>query len=160
MNIKNLFVKTEEKVKLDNEIFNGESHLKLNIKPVSESEKTWSYFAHLSAFLGYMIPFGHILGPFLIWNAKKDESEFVANHAKAALNFQITFTLFLFVAIFLYMFAFGFAMKQEEFFPFLLGMWFFPIIFFYFVELYVIVKAISATSKSKKNKYPFTINFI
>jgi len=58
---------------------------------MSESdERNWSLFSHLGMFFNLFIPFGSILTPLLIWQINKDKSEFVADHAKEALNFQLT----------------------------------------------------------------------
>ncbi len=50
-------------------------------------EKTMAMLAHL---LGIVTSF---LGALLIWLIKKDQSEFVNDQGKEALNFQITFVL-------------------------------------------------------------------
>ena len=54
---------------------------------------------HLSALAGYIIPFGNVLGPLLIWQIKKNEFPSVEEHGKAALNFQLTVLIALFVSI-------------------------------------------------------------
>ena len=56
----------------------------------SAEEKQWALFAHLSALIGYIIPFGSIIGPLVIWQIKKNEMPFVDDQGKEALNFQIT----------------------------------------------------------------------
>jgi uncharacterized protein len=57
----------------------------------SENERTWGMLAHLSALAGLVLPLiGIVLGPLLVWLARRDESEFVAAHAKEALNFNIS----------------------------------------------------------------------
>lgn len=61
-------------------------------------EKNWSLFCHLAAITGFVIPFGNVIGPLVVWLIKKDESEQVNSHGKAALNFQITMTLAMIVA--------------------------------------------------------------
>ena len=55
--------------------------------------RTWNMLCHLSALAGFIIPFGNILGPLLIWQIKKLEFPSVVVHGKAALNFQITVTI-------------------------------------------------------------------
>ena len=65
----------------------------------TKEERNWALFAHLSAFAGHFIPFGHIGGPLLIWLLKKDEMPLVNDQGKEALNFQITMTLAFIVAI-------------------------------------------------------------
>jgi uncharacterized protein len=59
--------------------------------PSPESQaRTWNMLCHLSALAGFIIPFGSILGPLLVWQIKKNEIPSVIVHGKAALNFQIT----------------------------------------------------------------------
>ncbi|MFW6060673.1 MAG: DUF4870 domain-containing protein [Phycisphaeraceae bacterium] len=58
--------------------------------------------AHVTALAGFVIPFGNVVGPLVIWLIKKDEMPFVADQAKEALNFQITVTLALFACGFLF----------------------------------------------------------
>jgi uncharacterized Tic20 family protein len=61
-------------------------------RPVpSESDvRTWQTACHLSALAGFVLPFGNILGPLLVWQLKKHEIPAVEPHGKAALNFQLT----------------------------------------------------------------------
>jgi uncharacterized protein len=57
----------------------------------SESERTWAMLAHLAALAGIVVWLvGAILGPLVVWLVRRDESEFVAEHAREALNFNIT----------------------------------------------------------------------
>ncbi|MEI6194367.1 MAG: DUF4870 domain-containing protein [Verrucomicrobiota bacterium] len=55
---------------------------------------------HLSALAGLVFPFGHLLGPLIVWQIKKNEFPSVDVHGKAALNFQITVTIAVFVGAF------------------------------------------------------------
>ena len=57
---------------------------------LSAEAKQWAMFAHLSALLGFLIPFGSIVAPLVIWQIKKNEFPFVDDQGKEALNFQIT----------------------------------------------------------------------
>jgi uncharacterized Tic20 family protein len=61
--------------------------------------RMWNMFCHLSALAGYIIPFGNVLGPLLIWQIKRNEFPSVEEHGKAALNFQLTVLIALFVGI-------------------------------------------------------------
>ena len=54
--------------------------------------------AHISALSGFIIPFGSILGPLIIWLIKRDEMSFVNDQAKEALNFNISMTIYAIVA--------------------------------------------------------------
>ena len=54
----------------------------------TEDERMWGMLAHLSGLIAGIVglPF---LGPLIVWLMKKDESPFVGDQAKEALNFQI-----------------------------------------------------------------------
>lgn len=56
---------------------------------VSQDEKTWGMVAHLSALAGFLIPFGNVIGPLIVWLVKKDTLSFVDDQGKEALNFNI-----------------------------------------------------------------------
>lgn len=69
--------------------------------PTSE-QRNWAMAAHLSALVVTLgIPFGHIVGPLVVLLMKGGESPFVARHAKASLNYQITITIIAFAVILL-----------------------------------------------------------
>jgi uncharacterized protein len=61
--------------------------------------RMWNMLCHLSALAGYIIPFGNVLGPLIIWQIKKSEFPSVEEHGKAALNFQITVLIALLAGI-------------------------------------------------------------
>jgi len=66
----------------------------------SQDERNWGLAAHLSALVAVAgIPFGHIIGPLLVLLIKGKESAFVAGHARASLNYQLTLSLVVIVAI-------------------------------------------------------------
>ena len=56
----------------------------MNTESISQDEKTMALLAHLGGIFFGFIP------ALVIWLIKKDESAFVAEQAKEALNFQIT----------------------------------------------------------------------
>jgi len=58
------------------------------------SEKNTAAFTHLSILSQYMIPFGNYIFPILIWSSYKDKSEFVNDHGKQTLNFQLSLLLY------------------------------------------------------------------
>ena len=57
---------------------------------VPQEERTFGMLCHISALAGYIIPFGNILGPLVMWLIKKEQMPFVDEQGKEALNFQIT----------------------------------------------------------------------
>ncbi len=56
----------------------------------TQDERTWGMLAHLTAFAGFIVPFGNVFGPLVVWLMKRDQSAFVAEQGKEALNFNIT----------------------------------------------------------------------
>ena len=59
---------------------------------------TWAMVCHLAMLVGYLIPFGNIIGPLVVWQLKKEESPFIDEHGREAVNFQICYTIYIFVA--------------------------------------------------------------
>ena len=73
----------------------------------SSDERMWSILVHAAAFAGVLVPFGMILGPFIVWIIKKPESLLVDRHGRAALNFQISMLIYYIVAGILVFVAIG-----------------------------------------------------
>jgi len=109
-----------------------------------KDERIWGMLCHLIAFSGFVVPFGSILGPLIIWLIKKDEMPFVDDQGKESLNFQLTMLIAFVVAFVLIFVIIGF---------FLLGM----------LSIYEIVMLIIATIKANEGvryRYPYAIRFI
>ena len=68
---------------------------------VPADARTWAAIAHFSGYLGFLIPLGNVVGPFVGWLIKSDGHEFVADQCKEALNFQISMTIYLAVTFLL-----------------------------------------------------------
>src|SRR6266571_8238308 len=66
--------------------------------PTSE-ERQWGLLAHLSGLIASFLGGLSFLGPLVVWIIKKDQSPFVADQAKEALNFQIAVTIAVWVSI-------------------------------------------------------------
>ncbi|MGG6237835.1 DUF4870 domain-containing protein [Nodosilinea sp. AN01ver1] len=60
--------------------------------------RMWAMLAHLSALSGFVIPFGNIVGPLIVWLVKRNEMAFVADQGKEALNFNISMTIYMLVS--------------------------------------------------------------
>lgn len=62
---------------------------------ISADDRNWAMYANLAGLLLLAnIPFVNVIGPLLVYlKARKEPSAFVIEHARASLNFQITFTL-------------------------------------------------------------------
>jgi len=99
---------------------------------------------HLSAFAGYFIPFGHILGPLLVWLLKREESAFIDAHGKEALNFQISVTIYAVISAILILVVIGFLLL--------------PILLVF--EIIVVIIAAVRANNGLEYRYPVTIRFI
>ena len=58
-------------------------------------------WCHMSALAGFVIPFGNIIGPLIVWQMKKNELPSVDAHGKQALNFQLTVAIALLATVIL-----------------------------------------------------------
>jgi uncharacterized protein len=72
-------------------------------------ERTWGMIAHLSALVASVVGFP-FLGPLIVLLTKGKESAWVEQHAKEALNFQITATVAIWVSAFLMFCLIGFVL--------------------------------------------------
>jgi len=76
----------------------------------SENDKNWALIAHLSCYIGFVgVPFGNIIGPLIIYFAKKDSSRYILFHCKESLNFNLSITLYGIIALILCFVLIGFV---------------------------------------------------
>jgi uncharacterized Tic20 family protein len=76
-----------------------------------DDARLWAALAHVAALAAYVgVPFGHILGPLIVWLIKKDRHAFISEHGKEALNFNITITLYTLIAFLLCFVVVGFVL--------------------------------------------------
>lgn len=116
--------------------------------PAGPTPNQWITILHLSALAGiFLVGFGHILGPFIIWLLKKQDVPGLDTAGKNVLNFQISWTLWGIVAAIVA--AFGSCLV----FPLAI-----PIVLFAFWLFYVIKGAIAASNGSPY-LFPLTIRF-
>ncbi|WP_422355940.1 DUF4870 domain-containing protein [Roseivirga pacifica] len=111
---------------------------------MSNLDRPWVLGAHIGTLLGYAVALGNFIVPLIIWLSKKDESEVIAMHAKASLNFQISMATYTIIAGILALVLIGL--------PFLLVL---PII-----NLICVILATIEADKGKLFKYPFSITFV
>ncbi|MCM3635295.1 MULTISPECIES: DUF4870 domain-containing protein [Paenibacillus] len=114
----------------------------------TQEERTWSMLAHLSSLaallftgLGFICGF---IGPLIIWLLKKDQSHIVAENAKEALNFNISYTIYSLIAVMLVFLLVGFLLV--------------PIV--YVVWLVFAIIATVKTNQGQYYRYPFIFRFI
>ena len=110
----------------------------------TKDERMWAMIAHLSAVVGFIIPFGNIIAPLLIWILKKDESAFINDQGKEALNFQISVTIYAIVCVILIFVVIGILLI---------------IILGVLVLIFVIIASINSYD-GKAYRYPLTMRII
>src|SRR5262245_10154590 len=54
-------------------------------------ERTYATFEHLTVFVSWICP---VIPALVMWLIKKDESPFVSDHGKEAMNFQISLVIY------------------------------------------------------------------
>lgn len=111
---------------------------------MNQDEKNMALLCHLSALAMFVIPFGNILGPLIVWIVKKDSFPVVEVEAKEALNFQITVTIAIAVAGILSFILIGL--------PFLIAIGIANVVF--------IVLAAMTVSQGMPYRYPINLRLI
>jgi uncharacterized Tic20 family protein len=101
----------------------------------TEDERSMAMLVHVLSIFFWILP------GLIIYLLKKDESSFVAAHAKEAMNFQLTLTL-LYIVLFISLVG-------------IILLWV-P----YFIQLALCIVATMKASDRKLYRYPFTIRLI
>lgn len=116
----------------------------MNTFATPSEEKNWAMFCHLSALAGFIIPFGNVIGPLILWSMKKDFSELVDKEGKKALNFQISFIIYMLVSgVFVF-----------------IGIGILLLIALALLNLIFVVMAVVKTLNGEDYQYPLSINFL
>jgi uncharacterized Tic20 family protein len=111
----------------------------------SSSVRTWCILAHATALVGFLVPVaGHIVGPLIVWLAKRQDSPEIDAHGKESVNFQISMLIWNVIAAILCLVLIGI--------PILILLHILNIIF-------VIIASIQA-SEGKLYRYPLAIRLI
>jgi len=106
--------------------------------------RNWAMGCHLAALAGFIIPFGSIIGPLIVWLIKKDESSFVDRQGKESLNFQITMMIAFLVCFVLVFILVGFLLMALV------------VIF----DLIMIILAAIKTSEGEDFRYPISLRLV
>jgi len=111
----------------------------------SDKGRTWSMLAHLSALCAVVgIPFGHLVGPLVVWLIKRDELPEVDRHGRDSLNFQLSMTIYLIISglsIFIFV-----------------GIFLVPLVFA--MDVICVIIASIKVSRGEAFQYPLTIKFL
>jgi uncharacterized Tic20 family protein len=107
--------------------------------------RNWCVLAHALALVGFLVPVaGHIVGPLIVWLAKREDSPEIDAHGKESLNFQVSMLIYNVISGVLCLVLIGFL---------------FLLILHILNVIFVIIASIQA-SEGKLFRYPFTIRLI
>ena len=135
-------------------------------------QNTNAFLIHISAFAGFVFPFGHIITPLIAWQTLKDRNPFLDEQGKEAINFNISYTLYSFIlTLALIPLAIGsfftnfnnfdtfhFDLNTQHLFGFI-GIGTVAGILYAVGIALVLIAALKA-KEGENYKYPFTIKFI
>ena len=114
---------------------------------VAKEARMWAMFCHLAG-VGGLLPIvpiiGSVIAPFIIWQIKKDDFEFVDKHGKEALNFQISILIYALVAGLLCFACVGFVLLPAV----------------YILDVVFLLIAAIKANDGQHYLYPLTIRFI
>lgn len=112
---------------------------------VSKDEQNWAMGCHLAALAGFLVPFGNIIGPLVIWLMKRAEMPLVERHGKEALNFQITVSIAFLICVSLMFVLIGIPLM------FVVGIG---------ALILTIMAAVKVSNGELDYKYPFAIRLL
>ena len=111
----------------------------------SRDVRTWNVLCHATALAGFFVPWaGHILGPLIIWLAKRGDSPEIDAHGKESLNFQISMLIYNVIAGILCLVLIGFVILA----------------ILHILNLVLVIVASIQASDGKFYRYPLTIRLI
>jgi len=113
----------------------------------SKDARMWAMFSHLAALAGIVLPVvGCVVGPLVVWLIKREESPFIDQQGKEAVNFQISMLIYTVAAICLALVSCGFLVPL----PFAVGV----------VNLVFIIIAGIKANDGTAYRYPITMRFV
>ncbi len=111
----------------------------------SRDVRTWNVLCHATALAGFFVPWaGHILGPLIVWLAKRSDSPEIDENGKESLNFQISMLIYNVIAGLLCLVLIGFVILA----------------ILHILNLVLVIVASIQASERKFYRYPMTIRLI
>ena len=111
----------------------------------SSDVRMWNVLCHATALAGFFVPWaGHILGPLIVWLAKRNDSPEIDQHGKESLNFQISMLIYNVIAGVLCLVLIGFAILA----------------ILHILNLVLVIIAAIQASEGKFYRYPIAIRLI
>jgi len=111
----------------------------------SPNVRMWNVLCHATALAGFFVPWaGHILGPLIVWLAKRNDSPEIDEHGKESLNFQISMLIYNVIAGVLCLVLIGFVILA----------------ILHILNLVLVIIASIQASEGKFYRYPLAIRLI
>src|SRR4029434_9565964 len=109
----------------------------------SRDARTWNVLCHATALAGFFVPWaGHILGPLIVWLAKRGDSPEIDEHGRESLNFQISMLIYNVIAGVLCLVLIGFIILA----------------ILHILNLVLVIVASIQASSGKFYRYQYTIS--
>jgi uncharacterized protein len=132
------------------------------MEPREQQVRTWTMLVHLAALATFIIPFGLVLGPLIMWLIKKNELPEVDQHGKEALNFQLTIAIITIILTIIMVSSLGFGFFWRNPLYMITGGFGLGLILA-LVNILAVILAVIAGIKANNGefyRYPFSIKFI
>jgi len=111
----------------------------------SSDVRIWNVLCHATALIGFFVPWaGHILGPLIVWLAKRGDSAEIDANGKESLNFQISMLIYSAVAGVLCLVLIGFVI----------------LVLLHILNVVLVIVASIQASEGKLYRYPLAIRLI
>ena len=108
----------------------------------SSDVRMWNVLCHATALAGFFVPWaGHILGPLIVWLAKRGDSPEIDANGKESLNFQISMLIYNVIAGVLCLVLIGFVI----------------LVVLHILNLVLVIVASIQANEGKFYRYPLTI---
>jgi uncharacterized Tic20 family protein len=111
---------------------------------IGDKDRPLAVMTHLSALVGYVIPFANLVIPLVIWLVKRHESPDIDAVGREVVNFNLSMLLYATVGFLLTFVLIGFVV--------LLGLWLFGLV--------VTIIAALRANDGWRYRYPLTIRFL
>ena len=114
---------------------------------ISRDARMWAMWCHLSGLAGFLpiVPgIGCVIAPLIVWQMKKEESPFIDENGKEALNFQISMLIYGVVAGLLILACVGMVLLPAV----------------VVVDVVFLIIAALKANKGEHYRYPLTIRLI
>ena len=134
------------------------------VPDVPPSHRSAATVCHLLVLCGFVLPFGGLVGPLLLWLAKRREMPFLEDQGREVLNFSVSFFLWNLLAVLL---CGGIAVGGGFFLPEERLLWLVPLLVFALWILFswsfclvMPVLGAAAAWEGRRFRYPLTLAFL